>query len=154
MLPTLVIKEYLGWTKYFCKNIYLVVIMIHSWSLAHGAFILQYYCIQFSLTGLILYKTRKEDLYPLHSNKPKILPDYKAEHDCAALLRFISLYYTLSFPFKKLLCFKCSKIIGMTIVVFLIFFYMDIVIFIIVGWIYMKLERNLHDQFHHSGWKN
>lgn len=65
--------------------------MINSGNLAHGAYILRYYCIKFSLAGLILYKIKKEALYSLQSNKPKILPHYKAECDCASMLRFIHL---------------------------------------------------------------
>lgn len=73
--------------------------MIHSASLALGAL-----CLFCNITLLnsdwpVSYKIRKEALYPLQSNKPKILPHYKAECDCTALLRFIPLWYTLSFPF-------------------------------------------------------
>lgn len=44
---------------------------------------------KFSLAGLVLKKVKKEALYSLQSNKPKILFHYKAECDCASLLRFI-----------------------------------------------------------------
>lgn len=46
---------------------------------------------KFSLAGLILNKAKKEDLYSLQSDKPKVLFHYKAECDFASLLRFIPL---------------------------------------------------------------
>lgn len=64
--------------------------MIYSGSLVYGAFILEYYCIKFSLTGLTLYRKKRKLYIPYNLTNQKYYLVMK-QNVIMLLLKFIPL---------------------------------------------------------------